>query len=65
MTDAKGPVTAEEVRGRYRFRFKLKGGVSIEQWLTPVTGGRAAQSLITIRKLGIKVGTSTGIIRKL
>ena len=65
MTEAKGPVTAEEVRGRYRFRFRMKGGVSIEQWLTPLAGGRAALSAITIRKLGMKVGSSTGTIRKL
>jgi hypothetical protein len=65
MTEAKGPVTAEQIRGRYRFRFKMKNGISIEQWLTPLAGGTAARSRIIIRKLGIKVGTSTGIIRKL
>ena len=65
MTEAKGAVTAEEIRGRYRFRFKMKNGVSIEQWLTPLAGGTSARSLIVIRKLGIRVGTSTGIVRKL
>jgi hypothetical protein len=65
MTEAKGPVTAEQIRGRYRFRFRMKNGISIEQWLTPLAGGTSARSLIIIRKLGIKVGTSTGIIRKL
>ncbi len=65
MTEAKGPVTAEEIGERFRFRFKMKGGVSVEQWLTPLAGGRAAQSLITIKKMGIRVGTSTGIVRKM
>lgn len=64
MSEAKGPIAVEEVRGRYRFRFKMKGGVSIEQWLTPM-GSTAAASKVTIRKLGIVVGHSDGTIRKL
>lgn len=65
MSEAKGPVTVEQVGGRYRFRFKMKGHVAIEQWLTPLPGGRAARSKLTIRKLGMTVGSSEGIIRKL
>ena len=65
MSEAKGPVSAEEVGGRYRFRFRMKGGVSVEQWLTPMAGGRVAKSKITIRKLGMTVGQSEGTIRKL
>ncbi|WP_395622238.1 hypothetical protein [Sphingomonas daechungensis] len=64
MSEARGPVTAEEVGDRFRFRFKLKGGVSVEQWIIPLAGGRAAHSLITIKKLGIKVGSSTGMITR-
>jgi len=64
MTEAVGPVQAEEVGGKYRFRFKLKGNLSVEQWLTPLPGGRAAQSKISVRKAGIKVATSDGIIRR-
>lgn len=64
MSDAKGPVTVDEVGGRYRFRFKMKGGVSVEQWLSPLPGGRAARNTLSIKKLGIKVGSSDGIIRK-
>lgn len=65
MTEANGPVIAEEIDGRYRFRFKMKGHVSIEQWLTPLPGGDVAQSKVTIRKFGMKVGSSDGTIRKL
>ena len=65
MSEAKGPVTAEEVSGRFRFRFKLKGNVSIEQWLTPLPGGRAAASKTVIRKFGMTVGRSEGMVRKL
>ena len=65
MSEAKGPVTVEEVDGRYRFRFKMKGNVAVEQWVTPLPGGRSASSKVTIRKLGITVGQSEGTIRKL
>jgi hypothetical protein len=65
MNEAIGPVTVEAVGNRYRFRFKLKGNVSIEQWLIPLPGGRSAQSKTTIRKLGMTVGRSEGMVRKL
>ena len=65
MSEAKGPVTVQEIGGRYRFRFKMKGNLSIEQWLTPHPGGRTASSKVTIRKLGMTVGHSVGTVRKL
>lgn len=65
MSEAKGPVTVEEIDGRYRFRFKMKGNVSIEQWLAPQPGGASARSIVTIRKFGMTVGRSDGTIRRL
>lgn len=65
MTEATGPVMAEEIDGRYRFRFKMKGHLSIEQWLTPLPGGDIAESRVSIRKFGLKVASSDGTIRKL
>lgn len=65
MTEAAGPVTIDEVDGRFRFRFKMKGRVSVEQWLSPLPGGMSARSSMKIRKLGMTIGTSTGTIRKL
>ena len=65
MSEARGPVTAQEVNGRYRFRFKMKGNIAIEQWLTPLPGGRSAASRVTIRKFGMTVGRSDGTIRKI
>ena len=65
MTEAKGPVTIEEVNGRYRFSFKMKGNVSVEQWLTPMADGKSARSRLSIRKFGVTVGRSDGTIRKL
>ena len=65
ISEAKGPVTVEEIGDRYRFRFRMEGSVSIEQWLTPMPDGRSARSVVTIRKYGIKVGSSDAVIRKL
>ena len=65
MSEASGPVTVDEIGGRYRFRFKMKGNLSIEQWLAPLPDGKSARSSTTIRKLGMKVGSSIGTIRKL
>jgi hypothetical protein len=65
MSEAAGPVTVEQVGERYRFRFKMKGNVSVEQWLTPLPGGNAARTRLNIRKLGLSVGKSEGVIRKL
>ena len=65
MSEAIGPVTIDEVAGRYRFRFKMKGQLSVEQWLAPLAGGKAARNSMKVRKLGMTVGTSEGTIRKL
>ena len=65
MSEAKGPVIIDEIDGRYRFRFKMKGNVSVEQWVIPQQGGRSATSKVTIRKMGITVGQSDGTIKKL
>ena len=64
MTEAVGPVVVDEVGGRYRFKFRMKGNLSVEQWLTPIAGGDAAKSNATVRKFGMKVATSTGIVRR-
>ncbi len=65
MSEAVGPVTIEEIAGRFRFRFRMKGNLSVEQWLVPLAGGTAARNTLTIRKFGVKVGTSEGMLRKL
>lgn len=64
MSEAKGPVTVEEVDGRYRFRFRMDGSVAVEQWLIPAADNRSAVSKITIRKFGVLVGRSDAVIRK-
>ena len=64
MTEAVGPVEVDEIDGRYRFNYKMKGNLAVEQWLTPIAGGNAAKSVLTVRKFGMKVASSTGIIKR-
>ena len=65
MSEAKGPVTIEKVGSRYRFRFRLKGNLSAEQWLIPLPDGKSAISRLIVRKLGFPVARSEGTIRKI
>ena len=65
MSEAKGPVTIDEVGDRYRFRFKMKGNLAVEQWLSPLPGNKAASTKVTIRKFGMAVAKSEGTIRKI
>ena len=65
MSEAVGPVDIDQVDGKYRFRFRMKGSLAVEQWLVPLPGGQAAQSHTTVKKWGIRVATSEGTIRRL
>lgn len=64
MSEAKGPVTIEQVGDGYRFRFKIKGNLAVEQWLIPDRDGDSGKSRLVIRKYGMKVASSEGTIRK-
>lgn len=65
MSDATGPVDIDKVGDRYRFRFKMKGNLHVEQWLTPLPGGRSARNHVKVRRFGMVVATTDGTIRKL
>lgn len=65
MSEAVGPVNVEKVGARFRFRFRMKGGLSVEQWLTPLADGMSAKSTLTVRKLGIAVATGEALIRRI
>lgn len=65
MSDAVGPVQIQQVGGKFLFRFRMKGKLAIEQVITPLPGGTSARSKVTVRKLGVRVATSEGTIRKL
>ena len=64
MSEAIGPVTIDEVNGGYRFRFKMKGNFAVEQWLAPLPDGMSAHNSLKVRKYGMTVGSSDGMIRK-
>jgi hypothetical protein len=63
MSEATGPVSIEKIGTRYRFRFRMNGNLSAEQWLIP-QGDSVARTKLTIRKFGIAVARSEGWIRK-
>ena len=65
MNEASGPVVIEEIGERFRFRFKMKGNLSVEQWIIPGPGGKSGKNTLTIKKLGMTVARSEGTIRKL
>ena len=64
MSQASGAVTIDEVDGKFRFRFRMKGNLSVEQWLYPSKDWNSARNEVTIRKFGVVVGRSEGIVRK-
>ena len=64
MTDAVGPVMIDRIGDRYRFRFQMDGRLSVEQMLVPLAGGRAASSSVKIRKFGMVVATTDGLVRQ-
>src|SRR3954465_10233144 len=41
MSEATGPVAIDRLGDRYRFRFRMKGDLNVEQWLTPLPGATA------------------------
>lgn len=65
LTDATGPVKGETQGKRVRITYKMKGGLDVEQWLTPAPGGRSAHNAMTIRKFGLTFASVDETIRKL
>ncbi|HEX8839887.1 MAG TPA: hypothetical protein VF750_05405 [Sphingomicrobium sp.] len=64
MTEASGPVVIDRVGDRYRFRFPMNGRLAVEQLMAPLPGGQVASSTAKVRKLGLVVATTSGIIRR-
>ena len=65
MTEASGPVTIDRLGDRFRFSFRMNGRLNVEQMLTPLPGGRSATNNAKIRRFGMVVATTEGIVRKL
>lgn len=64
LSDAKGPVEAEVNGQTGHIRYVMKGGIKVEQVLTPLSGGRALSNRATFRKFGMKVATLNERIEK-
>jgi Protein of unknown function (DUF3833) len=64
LSDAKGPVQVEVSGQSVRIRYVMKGGIKVDQTLTPLPGGRAVNNSATFRKFGMKVATLTERIEK-
>ncbi|QNM81738.1 DUF3833 family protein [Sphingomonas sabuli] len=65
MTEAVGPVHIEKVGNRYHFKFKMKGNLSVDQWMAPNASWTSADNDVSIRRLGLKVASAEGYIRRL
>jgi|SRR3954447_13768397 hypothetical protein len=64
MSEAEGPVSIERIANRYRFRFVIRGNLSVEEWLTPQRDMTTAHIQLTIRKYGVAVAHGDGWIRR-
>ena len=57
LTDASGPVETRAIGRAIRIRYPMKGGLTVEQWLTLLPGGKAVDNRMTVHKWGMKVAT--------
>ena len=55
LTDANGAVTATRDGSAIRIRYKMDGGMKVEQILTPRAGGKTVDNEMKIRKFGLVV----------
>lgn len=65
VSDATGPVRLDSIDGRVRIKFRMKGNLGIEQWLTAAPDGRSVQNSVTVRKFGIAVAKVEETTRKI
>ena len=64
LTDASGPVETVAIGRAIRIRYPMKGGLTVEQWLVALPGGRAIDNRMTVRKWGMRVATLRERIEK-
>ena len=65
MSEASGPVDIQQVGDRYVFRFKMKGNLNAEQWLSPTPDVAVARSSTKVRRFGVTVAPTEGTVRKI
>ncbi|MEO8142390.1 MAG: DUF3833 family protein [Sphingomicrobium sp.] len=64
LTDASGPVETIAIGRAIRIRYPMKGGLTVEQWLIALPGGRAIDNRMTVHKWGMRVATLRERIEK-
>ena len=64
LTDASGPVETVAIGRAIRIRYPMKGGLTVEQWLILLPGGRAIDNRMTVHKWGMRVATLRERIEK-
>ncbi|HZF93771.1 MAG TPA: DUF3833 family protein [Allosphingosinicella sp.] len=64
LSDAERSVVGESSGNRLRLRFRMSGGLDVEQWLTLGADGRTVSNRMIVRKFGITVAAVTEIIRR-
>ena len=64
LTDASGPVETVAIGRAIRIRYPMKGGLTVEQWLIALPGGRAIDNRMTVTKWGMRVATLRERIEK-
>ena len=57
LTDAAGPVDTRAIGRALRIRYRMKGGLDVEQWLVALPGGRVLDNRLSVTKWGIEVAS--------
>jgi hypothetical protein len=64
LTDASGPVDVTVARSRATIRYRMKGGLDVEQHLAVQSDGRTVLNRLSVRKFGLRVAWLDETIRK-
>lgn len=64
MSEATGPVQVSVEGDKAVIRYKMKGGISVEQHLE-LKDGKTLSNYVSAKKLGVRLGRLEGTIRKL
>lgn len=65
LTDAAGPVEFTVAGPRATIRYRMKGGMAVEQRLALQPGGRTLLNRLTVSRFGLRLATLDETIRKL
>ena len=65
LTDAEGPVNVTVAGPRASIRYRMRGGLDVDQQLTLQTDGKTLLNRLHVRKFGVRVAVVGETIRKL